>query len=209
MPPRAHNMLSYAMTAVVFLAVMPGHKPAACFVALLWVGHFVRRTLEARYVHRYSGRPVPPGDFLVEYVYYWGFAAWIAWSLRDPAWSLPASPTVIVGAAIFLSGEAGNAWAHLKLRKLRTAPGQTQRSIPRGGLFELVSCPHYLFEIISWIGFLVVTQVLGATVFLALGATIVASYALARHKAYKKDFDGQQGRERYPAQRKAIFPYLL
>jgi very-long-chain enoyl-CoA reductase len=202
-------MLSYAITAVVFIAVMPWNKPTAWFVALLWVGHFVRRTLEASFVHRYSGRPVPAGDFLVEYVYYWGFAAWIAWSLRDPAWTLPPLSIAILGTATFLLGETGNAWAHLRLRNLRTAVGQTQRSIPRGGLFERVSCPHYLFEITSWIGFLVVTRVLGAAVFLLLGATIVTSYALARHKAYKKDFDGQEGRVLYPVARKAIFPHLL
>src|SRR6478609_6539673 len=190
MAPRVHNTLSYSVAALTLLAVCPWNKPAALYVALLWAFHFTRRSLESLFVHRYSGRAVPPGDFLVEYVYYWGFAAWIGWSMRSAAWSLPPLPSVLGGTAIFLLGEAGNSWAHQKLRHLRQTSGQTKRAVPRGGLFTWVSCPHYLFEITSWCGFLLVSQLLGAAVFLGLGAIIVTSYALSRHRAYHKEFDG-------------------
>jgi very-long-chain enoyl-CoA reductase len=209
MSPRVHNTLSYSVAALTLLSVSPWNKPAALYVALLWSIHFVRRSLESLYVHRYSGRPVPPADFLVEYVYYWGFAAWIGWSLRSDAWSLPDRPSVLLGTAIFTLGEVGNAWAHQKLRHLRSGSGQAARAIPRGGLFVWVSSPHYLFEITSWCGFLVVSQLLAAAVFLVLGSVIVTTYALNRHRTYLKDFDGQAGREAYPSTRKAIFPFLL
>jgi len=209
MAPRVHNTLSYSGATLSLLSVCPWNKPAALYVASLWSVHFIRRTLESLYVHRYSGRPVPAGDFLVEYLYYWGFAAWIGWSLRSDAWSLPGAPSVLLGTSIFLVGEVGNGWAHQKLRKLRASSGQTARSIPQGGMFAWVSSPHYLFEILSWCGFLLVSQLLAATVFLVLGAAIVTTYALNRHRGYQKEFDGEAGRETYPTGRKAIFPFLL
>jgi very-long-chain enoyl-CoA reductase len=207
MAPRLHNTLSYSLTVVVFLACMPYAAPGTLFVAAVWCFHFLRRTLEALFVHRYSGRPVPASDFLVEYVYYWGFAGWIAWSLRD--FTLPSLLQCSMGGLLFLTGEAGNAWAHQKLRALRVQSGQAGKAIPSGGLFDWVSSPHYFFEIVSWCGFFLITQLLASGAFLCLGAAIVTSYAVARHRAYKQEFDGQQGRTAYPAQRKAIVPFLF
>lgn len=209
MQPRLHNTLSYSLAAVVFLLVVPWSRPTTGLVLGLWVFHFVRRTLESLFVHRYSGRLVPPADYLVEYVYYWGFAAAIAWSVGQPSWTLPSTPLTLLGVLIFLLGEAGNSWAHQKLRALRSASGEVKRQIPRGGLFEWVSCPHYLFEITSWIGFALITRVLPSYAFLVLALGIVTSYAFARHQRYKAEFDGTDGKELYPAGRRAIFPGIF
>ena len=209
MPPKLHNTLSYSVAGLVFLAFVPWDNHAAWLIAALWVFHFARRSWEAQVVHRYSGRTIPASDYLVEYVYYWGFAFWIAWSLRNPNWTLPSHLVTLAAAIIFASGELGNTWAHLKLRALRSSSGETQRSIPRGGLFDWVSCPHYLFEITTWCGFLLLTQVLASCLFLALGAAIVSSYAWSRHQRYRAEFDGNEGRELYPPARKAIIPLLF
>jgi len=209
MPPRIHNTLSYSLAAVVFLCVMPWERAAAALVAALWVFHFARRTLESLFVHRYSGRRVPPADYWVEYAYYGGFAAAIAWAVGQAGWALPRAWPTLLGVGVFLGGEAGNAWAHQKLRALRSAPGEVRKQVPHGGTFEWVSCPHYLFEITSWAGFALVTRVLPAYVFLALGAGIVTSYAFARHRKYKAEFDGQDGKELYPKGRRAIFPGIF
>lgn len=171
--------------------------------------HFARRTAEALFVHRYSGRPIPPADYLVEYLYYWGFAYWIARGLNASTGSPSDGVFLAVGLAIFLVGESGNAWAHQKLRALRSSSGSTERKIPSGGAFELVACPHYLFEITTWVGFAVMTRVIGAYAFLGLGAAILATYARTRHVAYRKDFDGQDGRELYPAKRRALVPLVF
>src|SRR5690606_25257877 len=209
MSPKLHNTLSYSVACLCFVAFVPWHNSASWLVATLWSFHFVRRSLEAQFVHRYGGRRVPPSDYLVEYIYYWGFAAWIAWSLREPGWSLPSAWVTAFGIIIFAVGEMGNAWAHLKLRALRTSAGETRRRVPQGGLFNWVSCPHYLFEIMTWCGFAWLTQVLASYVFLALGSIIVSTYARARHQRYRADFDGKDGREFYPNERTAIIPWIL
>jgi len=45
--------------------------------------------------------------------------------------------------------ELFNFHAHYTLRNLRP-PGTKVRAIPRGFGFDLISCPNYFWEIISW-----------------------------------------------------------
>lgn len=206
--PRAHNVLSYSVTALIMMICADWSQPSVRWLGGLWIVHFLRRTGESLWIHRYSGRPVPPSDYLVEYLYYWGFAVWIAKGINDSA-HLSAPWVTAVGAALFAIGECGNAWAHLRLRGLRGEGGSSEKKVPRGGLFELVSCPHYSFEICSWLGFSIMAQVLGSFVFLVVGAGILSFYAFTRHQAYRKEFDGQDGRALYPRSRKALVPMIF
>jgi very-long-chain enoyl-CoA reductase len=171
----------------------------------LWCAHFARRAAESAGVHRYGKPRVPLGDMLTEYVYYWGFAAWNAASLTSSSYRAPAPALVALGIGVFALAELGNAKAHRMLRDLRPA-GSTGRVIPRGFLFERVSCPHYLCEILSWVGFALVARTWAALAFLLVGAGILGAWARSRHQAYLKDFDGREGRERYPASRRALIP---
>jgi very-long-chain enoyl-CoA reductase len=152
---------------------------------------------------------VPPFDYLGEYLYYWGFAYWIARGLRGAGDGVSPDQLTWLGCAFFVLGEVGNTWAHQRLRALRSSSGSAEKKVPRGGLFELVSCPHYLFEITRWVGFSLLSRVLGAYAFLALGSLILASYARARHLAYRKEFDGQSGRALYPPTRRALVPFIF
>jgi len=213
MPPRAHNLISYSLALLVFVAVFGVRAlastaplaPVAPLAALLWCAHFARRASESAWVHRYGKASVPTSDVVTEYVYYWGFAAWNAVSLTSPSYAGPAPWLMVLGGAVFVLAELGNARAHRILRDLRVE-GATTRVIPRGFLFERVSCPHYLFEILSWVGFALLTQTWAARVFLLVGVGILAAWARARHAAYLKEFDGRDGRETYPASRRALIP---
>src|SRR5205807_327267 len=104
--------------------------------------------------------------------YYWGFAAWIAWSVSAPTHRAPLLGLQATGLLVFTLAEAGNARAHVMLRRLRPVGGHEKR-LPRGFLFELVSCPHYLCEILSWVGFSLATQTLAGLAFTLLGAGIL------------------------------------
>ena len=63
----------------------------------------------------------------------------------------------------FQFGEIGNLSTHLAFKNMRP-PGTKTRVIPMPNgnpfcaLFNLVSCPNYTYEVISWVGFTVLTQ---------------------------------------------------
>src|SRR5689334_19761876 len=94
MRPRAHNILSYSVTLLVFVAVvllrcstqgaqLRGNE-LLTLASFLWCFHFARRTAESAFVHRYSKLTVPLGDVITEYIYYWVFAAWNAYAITAP-----------------------------------------------------------------------------------------------------------------------------
>lgn len=214
MQPRVHNVISYSVTLLVFWGVLVFRAQdralaaTATIGAALWTAHFVRRTLEAVLVHRYSKPRVAAADYLTEYIYYWGFAAWIAWSLTATSLRAPWPLFQALGLTLFVAGEAGNARAHVLLRNLRSVKGN-ERPIPHGFLFERLSCPHYFCEILSWLGFNLLTGTLAGVSFMLVGGLILAAWARTRHIAYQRAFDGQEGREKYPVTRRALIPFLF
>jgi very-long-chain enoyl-CoA reductase len=214
MKPRVHNVISYSVTLLAFWGVLLFRAQSralaatATFGAALWTAHFVRRTLESALVHRYSKPRVAAADYLTEYLYYWGFAAWIAWSLTARSLHAPWPLCQAFGLALFLAAEAGNARAHVLLRDLRS-PNGNERPMPRGFMFERLSCPHYFCEILSWLGFNLVTGTLAGVLFMLLGGVILTAWARTRHIAYQRAFDGQDGREKYPVTRRALIPFLF
>jgi protein-S-isoprenylcysteine O-methyltransferase Ste14 len=110
-------------------------------------------------------------------------------------------PRFIAGAAIFIVGLAINLHSDeilLRLRKERSGA----YSLPRGGMFELVSCPNYLGEILEWIGWAVATWSLPGLAFALWTAANLVPRAGTNHRWYLKEF------EDYPKKRKALLPFV-
>ena len=103
---------------------------------------------------------------------------------------------------VFAVGNTGNFYHHLLLSRLRAGGGDKEYKIPRGGLFELVACPHYLFEIVAFFGFAMISQTLYALT-VALGtAAYLAGRSYTTRKWYASKF------EDFPASIKALVPYV-
>ncbi len=102
---------------------------------------------------------------------------------------------------MFVVGIAGNFWHHKILADLRK--NTTDYVIPRGGLFEQAACPHYLFEILTWLGIAMLSQHL----FAYLTVLGMGSYLFARSlntlKWYHEKFPD------FPKGRKALIPFLF
>ena len=108
----------------------------------------------------------------------------------------------ISGLLIFLAGMLINWRADNMLIGLRK-PGETHYVIPEGWLFNKISCPNLLGELIEWAGFAILCWNLPALTFFIWTAANLIPRALSHHKWYKENF------KEYPAGRKAIVPFWI
>jgi len=112
-------------------------------------------------------------------------------------------PRFIIGGLVFLTGFIINQAADKKLISLRKG-GQKGYFIPRGGLFNYISCPNFFGEIVEWTGFAIMAWNLPALSFAVWTAANLIPRALDHHKWYKGYF-----KEEYPKSRKAVIPFVV
>jgi very-long-chain enoyl-CoA reductase len=123
--------------------------------------------------------------------------------LCHPDFVSPSAAAVHIGAVLFLIAEAGNLTCHVMLRNLR--PSGSERPVPSGFLFDYVSCPNYTFEVLSWVGFSIMTQIPFSYLFTLIGFIQMADWALKKHRGYLQTY----GDDYKKLRRKAIVPFLL
>lgn len=112
------------------------------------------------------------------------------------------SPQFIFGTTLFFIGMTINIQSDAILRRLRRASSTYQ--IPKGGLFEYVSAPHYFGEVIEWIGFAVASDFsLASCAFVVFTASNLVPRAMAHHAWYQSAFASK-----YPVERRAIIPFI-
>ena len=187
---------------------MTGWAREVQFSAVIaWTFHYAKREFETLFVHRFSHATMPFTNLFKNCIYYWGFAAYVAYFVNHPKYTPPPEDLVYTGMCLFYFMEIGNFSAHWNLRTLRPA-GTKVRRIPRGGLFELVSCPNYTYEILSWLGFNLMTRTVAGILFMIAGAIQMFIWAKGKHRRYKREFDGQEDRPLYPPNRRAIVPFI-
>ena len=181
----------------------------------LWDFHFLRRTFEVLFVHIYNRR-MPLIECVGAPIYYWVLALLNAQSISGTGFVITYIPLIVTGVIIFLIGEFGNAWCHLQLRFFRTKKQdksfmslETGHIMPHGNIFNYVSCPHYMFEIITWLGFFILTWTIPSALLLLLTVITLTVYGRKKHKAYVIEFDGELDRPLYPNTRKALIPFLF
>ena len=100
---------------------------------------------------------------------------------------------------MFVSGFIINRWADRKLRGLRKA-GETAYQIPFGGLYQYISCPNYLGEIVEWCGWALATWSLAGLTFAIWTIANLAPRARSNHRWYREHFSA------YPPERRALVP---
>ncbi len=160
--------------------------------------HFMKRVLESLFLHRYSG-PIDPVTTLVIASFYSFAAGLIGWVNQA---SLPALDAwFYVGVVLFVFGQAGNFYHHKLLADLRK--NSLDYFIPKGGLFAYVVCPHYLFEIVAWLGIALLSRHLAAWMVLLFIICYLTARALRVLKWYHEKF------KEFPKDRKAILPFVL
>ncbi|MCX7912842.1 MAG: 3-oxo-5-alpha-steroid 4-dehydrogenase [Dehalococcoidales bacterium] len=111
-----------------------------------------------------------------------------------------ADPRFITGLAVFIIGFIINRGADRTLRDLRRTDDGYR--IPSGGLYRWISCPNYLGEILTWLGWALATWSLPGLAFAVWTAANLVPRARSHHTWYRKHFPD------YPPDRKALLPGL-
>ena len=175
-------------------------------VAALYVAHYINRAVIFPWRIRVRGKQMPLAIALMAVFFNFvnaGFLGYYAGSLHThftTEWLR--DPRFIAGLVIFITGMVINISSDEKLIHLRKKKNGDYQ-IPRGGYFEKVSCPNFYGEIIEWGGYAVLCWSLPAFSFFIWTFCNLVPRALAHHKWYKSHFAD------YPAERKAVFPYIL
>jgi steroid 5-alpha reductase family enzyme len=191
--------------AAVFL--LGAHRATLVAILLfsLWQLHYVHRAFVYPLRARSAGTPWPLSIVALAF----GFqtynaylnARWIS-HFGDYGTEWLTDPRFCCGFFIFCGGLVLNLWSDEKLRTLRKG-GETGYRVPRGGAFELVSCPNYLGEILEWIGWASATWSLAGAAFAFYTIANLGPRAWSHHRWYQQRFAD------YPAHRRALIPYLL
>lgn len=106
----------------------------------------------------------------------------------------------IIGISIFLIGFVINQIGDSKLIALRKQDMGYQ--IPKGWLFNHISCPNHFGEILEWIGFAITARNIPALSFAVWTFCNLAPRANNHHTWYNETFPD------YPKNRKILLPFL-
>lgn len=209
------ELVSPVVFAWFFLDGMRGSRDNASVVSTttpmwiffaFWLLHYLNRSIIFPLRIHTAGKKMPisivfsAAFFNVMNGFVNGYGLGTALEPYPESWLM--DPRFVIGALLMVTGAAINLWADNRLIHLRK-PGETQYVIPRGGLFERISCPNLFGEIIEWCGFAVMCWSLPALSFAIWTAANLIPRALAHHRWYRGHFAD------YPAERKAVIPGIL
>ncbi len=195
---------------VVFLSFLltgKASKTAAVWIiAGLYLLHYANRSLIYPFRIRTRGKRMPLAVALMAIFFnlvngtLLGYYLGTLQTRYDAEWL--SRPEFLSGFLLFLAGMAINLRADETLIRLRKDSGNGYR-LPNGGLFNLVSCPNFLGEIIEWGGYALLCWSLPALSFFIWTFCNLVPRALNHHQWYREQFP------EYPPGRKAVFPFLL
>jgi len=199
---------------------------------LVWI-HFTKRVLESLFLHKYSGgmernAAVMIGTFytLVSTLIIMTAEPWMSSediSNDDEEQTNTRLMIQQLGLVMFVVGTIGNLYHHYLLRQLRSSKTKSRSSNnnnnydndkdkkkqrytpPTGGLFDYVVAPHYLFEIVAFVG-IACTSLSIHSLLVSLGmASYLTGRAIRTLKFYQDTFDKLE----FSRETKALIPFIL
>ncbi|GMN57213.1 hypothetical protein TIFTF001_026320 [Ficus carica] len=162
--------------------------PVQTYAMYYWCFHYFKRIMETFFVHRFSHATSPLSNVFRNCAYYWTFGAFIAYYVNHPLYTPVSDLQMKIGFGLGIICQIANFYCHILLSNLRGPDGSGGYQIPRGFLFNIVTCANYTTEIYQWLGFNIATQTVAGYVFLVVAALIMSNWALAKHRRLRKLF---------------------
>eukprot|EP01084_Bolivina_argentea_P049489 91006_1 len=178
---------------------------------LMYCVHFFRRSMEVIFVHNYQ-RSDKLFTIFGGFVYYGGLTIYNSFCSNINLfykYGIPKNVLIVFGLIIYILGEIGNCYHHYLLSKMRPK-GFKGHVIPYGGLFNILSCPHYFCELLTWFGWFIVTGFgIGPLTLLVLSLIVLMQRSKEKHDKYRQEFNGKNDKKLYPQNRKALIPFIF
>ncbi|UKN02568.1 DUF1295 domain-containing protein [Paracrocinitomix mangrovi] len=180
----------------------------AWIIFAFWIFHYINRTITYPIRIKATDKKMPL-VIAINAIFFnlmnAGLNGYYLGELADPSlygdeWLM--NPRTWFGIFLFVVGMGINWRADHILINLRK-PGETGYKIPKGFLFDWVSSPNLMGEVIEWTGFAIMAWNLPALTFAAWTFANLVPRAKNHHDWYKQRFP------EYPEKRKAIFPYIF
>ncbi|MDZ4725657.1 MAG: DUF1295 domain-containing protein [Leptospira sp.] len=206
--PRIGMFIIYFLPILAYLSTWGELSEKASFyhylLLAMFVFHFGKRCLEVLFLHQFSGKIGTVAVVFITFAY--SNIGFLSGSLHNRATTEITNQIpmiwMIFGFVLFMVGEVGNLYHHILLRKLRTSSEDKSYKIPSDGLFKILVCPHYFFELLAWLSFAFVSTYIDVYfVFI-----IMAAYLTGRSKKTKEWYITKV--PGFPLERKRIFPFL-
>lgn len=178
-------------------------------LAAYWLVHYVQRAWLDPFVLQTRGGRMPIVLMLCAIAYNtlnsYLNATWLGTLGANYSWRWLIDIRFLYGTLLFCAGFVINRWADIVLRRLRRRgdAGGTRYAIPRGGLYEDISCPNYFGELVQWTGWAIATWSQAGLSFAIFSAANLIPRAVAHHRWYRRTFPD------YPRRRRAIIPGVL
>ena len=119
----------------------------------------------------------------------------------------------IYGLITFICGMYINIFSDYSMIRQRNAKkdqeGRSKYIIPKGFMYELISCPNYFGELTEWLGFFVLSNTFSGLVFFVSTFANLFPRAIQYHQWYKVKFKDEFNSDKDLANRKAIVPFLI
>jgi hypothetical protein len=207
-------MVIYTPALLVALAILLAPQvlheaglPSPSLAAAMCAIHFGKRCLEVLFLHKYSGRTDRATPSMIG-VYYALTTLLISYandaSIRfDDDGRTHAK--IIVGSTLFAVGLLGNFYHHFLLANLRSANKSTKYVAPTGGLFEFVATPHYLFELIGWLGIAIASHQLNVYLVVTSMMSYLGGRSVAQNEFNRRTFSEKD----WPRSRKNMVPFVF
>ena len=205
-----YGWLVMESVAVIFFALFffignKQHSVTAWLFLGAWEMHYMYRAFIYPFSIKKSNRPMPViilffaiffnvGNAYIngKYLFYFSQAYSFSW-----LWDI----RFIAGVTLFYAGFIIHNSADRVLKKL--SQSEKGYAIPKGGLYNLVSCPNYFGEIVEWVGWALATWSIAGLSFAVWTAANLVPRAIAHHRWYKREFP------EYPKKRRALIPWTL